>query len=728
MNTRLFTSLALACVTLSIAPGQGGLLAPSAAHAQEPSAIDQREYDDVIRKLEHDLDEQISRKNTIYDATIARHRKALKPILARMKRGGVDTTSRQAAFDAIVEDAYARLAVAQAKKLRGAIKKEVPRIAPEPGIDPIAPTAPTWCATIDAALKGPSKAREIQMPSTASSITLLSIRDALEFSCGAKDFPLTQKWTAAYRQDLSNKLGLSAAQNLELITFAARNYRKVDYSDRRELKEEPTAAACEGFGKPESALAEDQMSRALERGLLRCKGRVTSVPTSRRLPFDGQDMFWLIDLAGYPSTHTARLGLAERLLRRGLYDQDIADPIKARDPLLLVNNYALAGVLPIERAEVFAELDAAISDPEARWSARIEALAALRDLARARAFVLRQAEGNPGFKAVFLDAPARGYASFAETSKGSEDVLELVLSLEDKLMRGDSIEGCGEVVHDKLKPWLKARHKSSKFKHYEDVSFDDYEGSLILHAVMMCGASDTANVPALAQAFGELHYATADIQRGPLSAAYKAMFDAYNDYRVSPPKKSKKSFSRKRGGASDGFVQIELAGVHPTPIMPPRVPVFSAQFRYAKVDNGLAMRMMKGKQPTTFHALQGVISKVSKADGGRVEITFKRERYKSPVRECKDTGRIDRVDVVGNELRAIPEYACKTVGYETVKVDLDPILVPEWAAGQLKKGQSLVYFATKPVRHKKQPAFGWPVASFKSKKARRLVTLHGVKL
>ena len=363
MPASLRTSLTSASICAALCLASGAFVcSPTQAYAQEPSAIDQRDYDSAFKGLKRDLNDQIKRKNTIYEETVERRRKELKTILGRMERSGVDVGPREQEIDAFIADAYTRLATAQAKKARDTIDEKVPKIEPEAGVERIGATAPTWCATIDEVLERPSGAKSIAIPRSTESITLLSIRDALTFSCAVKDFTLTQQWTAAYRQRLSNLLGLSAKENLELITFAANTFRKLEYTESVKSKEHPTAGACAAFPAPESKLVEDQMTRSLERSLLRCKKNVTTIPSSQRLPFDGNSPYWLVDLEGYPSTHVARLGLAQRLLSKDVFADDLADPIKARDPFKLINNYAMAGALPIERAAVLEELGAAIAE------------------------------------------------------------------------------------------------------------------------------------------------------------------------------------------------------------------------------------------------------------------------------------------------------------------------------------------------------------------------------
>lgn len=711
------------CALLTFASVGGALaFAPATVEAKEPSAIDKRDYDSAFKGLKHEINQQIERKNTIYDSTVERETKEIKVILDRMKRSGVDIAPYQKDVDDFLKDAYERLAAVQVKRLHDNIDKNVPDIQPEDGIEAISVVAPTWCAKIDSTLKHPSSAKSIIIPKSAAEITRFSIRGALEFSCAAKDFDLTQKWVRAYRQQLSNLLGLSQKENLALISFTGDNYRKLDHTAYVKAKEQPTLQACEAFPAPKSKLVEDQRTRQLERSLLRCKASVTSIPQSSRLSAS----YWFVDIEGYPNTQVAKLGLAAELLRlNSVYDDDLANPMAARDPFKIVNNYGLAGAMNISRDEVLKELGSKGMDEQALWSAKIKAFATLRDLDRARAYIMRLSKANPGFEKIFIEAPAQGYANFSKVAKEGADELELLLAIEDKILREESLEGCAQATYEKLRPWLKSQHKKKKFTHFEDVTFDDYEGSLILQTLVVCGANDTLNTPGMAKMLVEQYYNNTDSQRGPLTAAYKAMLDALNDYALNPPKKTN-SFSRSRGGSSDGFKQIDIPGLYPTPIARPLVPPFSHNFAYDKMNMAQVMKTIRGSmQPKSFHVKQGTIQKISKADGDRVKITFKQESYKSAIRDCKETGRIDRIDDNG---RLVPQYNCKTVGYETIKVDPKPIEVPEWVTKDLKKGQLLVFYATREKAHKNQPSFGWPLAAFKSKNAKKLVSLYGIKL
>lgn len=703
LRVTFITALSCACVTTSF------FAAPLTAHAQEPSAINKRDFDTAFNRLKKDINDQIERKNTIYESTIKRERKELKAVLDRMKRNDkVDIAPYEKEIDDFLADAHARLEKQQFEKSRARIKKTVPKITALPGVGQIKPMAPTWCAKIDEQELGKTTGNaEIVMPRSPRDINRLTLQTAAEFSCALKDYDVVQSWMAAYRQEVGNMLGMSTAENDALFKHIGDSARKYEYTEGIKLKEDLSKSACKVYPVlPATALLEDRVARSLERTLLYCSGGFGSTNYGDHMRFS-EFPFWFVDIEGGVKTEVSRVALAHKLLMlHDIYLPDASNPATSKKAFILANNYGVAGVVPVDRKKALAEVDALGLSPQDTWLARIAVMGALQDLEKTRHLILDAAKSDPAFKTVFIDAPQRGYKEHAAHAKEGQAAMELLLALEDALKSdaGD-VSGCGEAVYKELGPWVKARAKKDKISDFRDLYFDDYAGSVLLHSLMLCGNRDTANVPMMYELLKDYYYPRTEVQRGPLSSAYQAMLAAYGDYRKAPPKSG---FSTKRGGSSS----LKLGQIYWNPIMRPELapPAMTFTIRgTGKVESDK----------------QGVIKKISKSDAGRVRIEFKKEKYKSAIRKCTETGKIDRIDSNG---RLVPRYSCRTTGYETLTRTNEAVEMPEWAARGLKPGNLLVYRKSEAKEHKNQPAFAWPYSAYKSKAGKKQVMLLGVAL
>lgn len=81
---------------------------------------------------------------------------------------------------------------------------------------------------------------------------------------------------------------------------------------------------------------------------------------------------------------------------------------------------------------------------------------------------------------------------------------------------------------------------------------------------------------------------------------------------------------------------------------------------------------------------KGTIAAVKKEAGGMVKVTFKKEKLKEPIWDCKETNKIDRIDAEGN---LVYRQDCKFKAWQTVVIEVDPVTVEERFASALKKGR-----------------------------------------
>ncbi|MFP2929905.1 hypothetical protein ACLESO_32865 [Pyxidicoccus sp. 3LG] len=81
---------------------------------------------------------------------------------------------------------------------------------------------------------------------------------------------------------------------------------------------------------------------------------------------------------------------------------------------------------------------------------------------------------------------------------------------------------------------------------------------------------------------------------------------------------------------------------------------------------------------------KGTVASVKKAADGMVKVTFKKEKLKEPVWDCKETNKIDRIDDSGN---LVYRQDCKFKKWQTVVIEVNPVTVEERFASALKAGR-----------------------------------------
>ncbi|MEO0459380.1 MAG: hypothetical protein AAF219_00965 [Myxococcota bacterium] len=115
----------------------------------------------------------------------------------------------------------------------------------------------------------------------------------------------------------------------------------------------------------------------------------------------------------------------------------------------------------------------------------------------------------------------------------------------------------------------------------------------------------------------------------------------------------------------------------------------------------------------------GIVAKVSN-NGDAMSITFKKDRWKIPKTQCRETNRVDRILPDGTvRYRKI----CKQVGEVTVTRKEEPVTIPTRAAHGVKPG-AFMYF----LRDKEQSSQGVPKEVYTSKRRGKLINYYGLSL
>lgn len=456
---------------------RAGVSSASAGKADE-------EFNKRFEKVQDSFDPEKKRLADLDAATIKRARDELDRVIAK-----IDASARKPyedKRDALFAKLQTDIQGAQLAKQRAELTKEVPEVKPAPGVEAIAPMAPTWCDGVEtglADLYSNYHVRQLQLESDNSGIHQLVA--AVQFSCRDPSFELRQKWVAAFRQALSNRVGLSAATNEQLMKIAAKLALSRD--EDAQLK-----ATCAQFEPLASGPVEARYSRALERVGLGCPGRLIDQATGLALN--------AIDVPNGLSSQLAGAVLANRLTAEGFSSDD------AR-----LTGFAVANaVIGFDSASFERELAAWKLGEVGRINATLKFYQVMNDMkALAAAAKTRNA-------AVLLDAPKKGAQGFSASLGEKKDLIELMLSLEDQARSGP-LEGCAEKLYGRLAAVVKDNKAA-----LDEVRFD----GLLAYALTFCARKDPA-APVMESVFGYYAQRSTPV-RGPFTAAYLALLEAHN--------------------------------------------------------------------------------------------------------------------------------------------------------------------------------------------------------
>jgi len=649
--------------------------------------------------MQSDINTRVKRNGEIDPATVKRTLSNVDRVIDRIERSGADPSPFRQQVDTYLAAAQQRASTAKRAQNEAKVSKSVPTVPAHPGIEAIAPGLPTWCDPILSQYQGKTltTTKDIRLPDSPYSVQMGDMHFPLLFSCVLPDFAPTQQWTQAYRQRISNLLGFTAAENEAFMLRAAKLFVK----DRAPRTHADIPSRCKTLPGKTTGLIEERIARDFERGILGCAGGIG--PVNMQFPNSGGRPLWLIDLPAGPATELAKLGVASDLISMNLVNMAHRfDPYSAPDVSKgqLIENYALAHTIDIDTDALWTEVDALGLDEVTRFNTDAFLLGELRLLNIADRFVRDAAKANPNLKAVFIDGPEAGVAKYRAEAPQSAKAMDLLLAIEDRVgPEVGGIDGCAEPLYAELAPWLKAQVKANALTDPKDLRFVDHRGGILYQALMICGANDST-APIMAHVFEETFWTSTNPQRGPISAAYQGMLDAYNDA-VANPAPQAGGFSTSRGQAQS---VIKMPQLHRNPVSPP-----TPTRKVGPSTHGMEKR--------------GVIASITAADGGFSRLTFRTESVQRPIRDCKATNRIARIDDNGN---LIPVYNCRTTGWQTVKVTNDPILLPGWLAANHKPGQLLVYRASQPFAYTNTPSWGWPLAAYTSASAKTPVSMFGV--
>lgn len=617
------------------------------------------DLDKKLEKYAKDFDPEKKNLLNVDAKSVERARKDLDDLIAKLEGDS------KATYEKKRDDLFAKLesgvAGAQQDKLRKFIEAPQP-VAPAAGVEAIKPMKPTWC---DGVLESMGK----QLANYTASIPKEwtgSQQDGLVFSCLDADWDVRQQVMAAYRQKLSNALGIDAAINERLLKLFAKLFIA---KDTKPL----VAALCSEQLKPRpEGTAAERANRALERIAVRCGNRLSDENAMR-----------LIDL-------DAPGALTSQLAQAALTNQLLGDGDASEYPLEKASDVAVLSTLTFDPAQFEQQLTALQLNEHGQVQALLSYYGARAKLQRYVVAYRELGKKLPGLQKLVFDAPAAAAKNYLATRAAKDKpVLELIQAME---AQPGNLDGCAR----KLWPYLKDELKGQGKKPVSELEVS----GLLAFALTECGRRD-GEAPGLEPVFSSFSERTTAV-RGPLTAAYLAYVDAYNELAGGQPRGG--FDPNKRTGSSSATPTI------PEPRQSPLGDVEPSASRFGH-ENPMNIGGLAGG---------GVVKAVEKK-GEVLRITFRAEKFMVPDFNCVETNRIDRIDPDG---RIRYRVNCTKVGEHEQSAAAEPIEVPAWAAEGVSVGAYVLPLWMSSNSEAK--GRGWIVEAWDSKARGKRTSLFGI--
>lgn len=586
--------------------------------------------DKKLEKLAKEFDPEKKKLDTIDPKNIERAKKELDELIAKLDAGA------RAPYEAKRDELFGKIeaGVGDAKTSRRRAKIEAPEpVAAAPGIEVIAPTKPTWCEGV---LEARGKSLDNYFPAVPKDF-MGKLTEVIVFSCLDPDWDVRQKVVAAWRQKMSNALGLSAATNERLLKLGA----QIDITSLDREKEKAAARAhCDTFKPLPEGTAAERANRALERIVLGCGNRLSDENKMR---------FIDVDAPGALTSQLAMSGLIYRVLGEGS---------EAQPSLNDASDVAVLGQVPLDASAFESQLASVKLTPHGEAAALMAYYGQRARLGQYQQLIRDAAKKTPALTKLVFDAPtaaAKDYLS--RRAAADKPLLDLVLAME---AQSGALNGCGK----KLYPFLQAELKTQGKPSIDEVTIS----GLLAWALAECGRRD-GEAPMMEAAFSYWAERSTAV-RGPLTAAYLAYVDAYNEASAGQGKQTFDA-NRRRGGPASN----ESGGL-PAPQANPMGEAALTDSRFGH-ENSFMPSQTRGA---------GIVKGVEKK-GEVVKITFKTEKYMVPDLECVETNKVDRITPEG---QIVYRTSCKKVGEHEEQSTLEPVEIPAWAAGGVGPGSYIV--------------------------------------
>jgi hypothetical protein len=255
---------------------------------------------------------------------------------------------------------------------------------------------------------------------------------------------------------------------------------------------------------------------------------------------------------------------------------------------------------------------------------------------------------------VVFDAPsaaARDYVG--KQAAADKPLLDLVLAME---AQQGALNGCAQ----KLWPFLKSEVKPQSKSAVRDLNLS----GLLAWALTECARRDE-EVPAMEAVFSYWAERTTAV-RGPMTAAYLAYVNAYNDAVAGQGKQTFDADKRQAPRPSGGV---------PTPRANPVGEAALSESRFGHLN------AWNPDQPSG-----GGVVKAVERKGANAKVSFRTEKFTVPDYSCVETNKIDHIAQDGT---LVYRRNCTKIGEHEETSTLEPVEFPAWAVEGVAPGSYL---------------------------------------
>lgn len=561
--------------------------------------------------------------------------------------------------------------------------KQMVVVEAEPGRAVAKPMAPSWCGVADEkAGFGSGRLGRYIRNVVENSWSPAVLGEGGAGLCGHPDDPSWQMQTGYFMQIWMNWTGLSQRQVEASIT------QRVQVKRWDKLR----AQACAAFRTDDETSELDAFEMKAKAEVLGCGDQIGVWAPRPRVR---DEYVWFLDRYQEPGSELVRVHRVMSCL---------SDPFGAHWSASPENlaAYALCGVdaRRLDPAKLERELSQGKYNDFAKTTARESHGRAMIEAAAYEKAVNALAKKDPDYKRVFIDAPESAWKAWTEVAAKHEAALKASVDFDVKAF-GPSQKATDGCVPG-LRSGFRAFMTSGGVKTEEDAAARAASpvGAALLSRLMHCEARENNfNTGGL---LTELYEKGRQAQ-GARYAVYYAVVAAVAEISADRTKfpLSIGSFGQLPWGPYvDGtYAEVELAK--------------------KRVGNTLPGK----KAGTLMEDVKGTIKAVKK-NGSDVEVTFKTEKWKEAMQECKDSKKIWRIDSDGT-IHYYP--TCKSIGHKVISHTEKPIVIPADAAEGLRPGMLLIGRGEFPFDNGKK-RLGYPTAVYDSTKKKTLISWYGIKL
>ncbi len=589
------------------------------------------EFEKKLAKVTKDFDPEKKNLANADPKQLEKAKKELDDLLAKMDEGAraAAKTKRDELFASIEKG----VGDAQTEKLRKLIEPPQP-VAPVNGAEAIAAMKPTWCEGV---LESFGKSLDSQRPAIPT-VWQSQLTEGILFSCLDPDWDVRQQVVAAFRQTMSNQLGLTAAQN-ERLMFLGSRLVIAGYEKTKALNKQ----SCDPFPPLEDGTAAAKANRLLERRVMECGNAASHEPEVRLLD---------VDTPGGLTSQLAMAGFILKVLPSSSASTD-------EERLRVASDIAMLNTVPLDVAAFEKQLEAFNFNIASESRARLTWLRARALITTHLASYKKLNAKLPGLTKLVVDTPTKAAQDWAtKQAPADKPLLDLVLAMESQT---GQLKGCAK----KLWPFFVKEMEPQKSAKLSEVRLP----GLLAWALAECASRDpdAGGMEPVFSYFAERSTAV----RGPFTAAYLAYVEAFNE--AGGSQKNAAFDDSKRGGRPSGPSSLPEPLDNPIDEAPRTTSMFGTV-------NTLSPDQIFGS---------GVVKAVEKK-GESVKLTFRTEKYKVPDLSCVETNKIDRITSDGTILY---RKACKVIGEHEETSTVEPVELPGFAAAGVGPGSFVsMYF------------------------------------